>query len=340
MSEIRFDRLHNRYVIIAPERQHRPNLPKRESLQQRVQKCPFCEGNEFLTPPEIFALRENNKANERGWQTRVIPNLYKAVQIETQLESKRDGFFESVSGFGAHEVIIDSPCHNCTMAELGSEGIEKWLRTMIVRINDLQKDKRLVSLELFKNSGKGAGATQQHPHSQLIALPVMPIKHLEFLQRNADYYHLHGRGIVEDVVYNEKRAKERVVAQNDSFVAYAPYASFFAFEMIIAPHRVIPTLSSCSREELSSLALLLEELFKKLQMQLDIFDFNIAFYIAPLNENFENEIYMKDLEKNFTFYIRVMPRIYTLGGFELSTQMAINSVSPETAAKLLREAVL
>ncbi len=338
MSEIRFDRLHNKYVIIAPERQHRPNLPKRERVQT-PKKCPFCEGNEVLTPPEIFALREN-AANTKGWHTRVVPNLYKAVQIETQTSSVREGFFESVSGFGAHEVIIDSPCHSCTMTELGSEGIEKWLRTMIVRINDLQKDKRLVSLQLFKNSGKAAGATQEHPHSQVIALPIVPMKQLEFLQRNAEYYHLHGRGIVEDVVYNEKMARTRVVAENDIFVAYAPYASFFAFEIIIAPTKVLSSLSQCSREELKTLSLLLEDVFAKLEVQLDIFDFNIAFYMAPLNENFENEAYMRDIEQNFTFYIRIMPRIYTLGGFELPTEMAMNSVAPEMAAKLLREAKL
>ena len=338
MSEIRFDTLQNRYVIIAPERQHRPNLPKKDSLS-RLKQCPFCEGNEALTPPEIFALRENS-ANTKGWQTRVIPNLYKAVQIETQVTSKRDGFFESLSGFGAHEIIIDSPCHSCSMAELSSNDIEQWLRTMIVRINDLQQDKRLISLQLFKNSGKTAGATQEHPHSQLIALPIMPMKQLDFLQRNTKYYHLHGRGIVEDMVHNEKIAQTRVVAESTTFIAYAPYASFFAFELIVAPSKVISGLHKCSREEIYELSQLLDTVFKKLALQLNTFDFNIAFYMMPLNKNFENDMYMHDIEKNFTFYIRIMPRIYTLGGFELSTEMAINSVSPEMAAKLLREAIL
>ncbi len=335
MSEIRFDRLENRYVIIVPERQHRPNLPKIDFLQTE-KKCPFCEGHEALTPAEIFAIRKNG-ANESGWQTRVIPNLYKAVQIETEVLSQREGMFESVSGFGAHEVIIDSPCHSCRMVELGSKGVEQWLRTMIVRINDLQKDKRLVSLHLFKNSGKGAGATQEHPHSQLIALPVTPMDRLEFLKRNAEYYHIHGRGIVEDVVVNEKIAQKRIIAQQGLFIAYAPYASFFAFEVIVSPTKVLSNLTQCSREELFDLSLLLTDVFRKLDRQLGIYDFNIAFYLAPLNQNFENEVYMEDIEKSFTFYIRIMPRIYTLGGFELSTGIAMNSVTPEMAAELLRE---
>jgi len=335
MSEIRFDRVHNRYVIIAPERQHRPNLPKKEDVTSSVKNCPFCEGHEDFTPPEIFALREN-AANAKGWKTRVVPNLYKAVQIEERDISKREGIFEYTAGFGAHEVIIDSPCHSCTMAELGSKGIEKWLRTMIVRINDLQKDKRLVSLQLFKNSGKNAGATQEHPHTQLIALPIMPKNSLDFLKRNQEYYMLHGRGIVEDIVHNEQLEKVRIVNEIGSFIAYCPYASFFAFEVIIAPTKVLTGLNKCSQSELTDLAELTKKVFEMLDIQLDTYDYNISFYMAPLNTNFENEAYMDDIEKNFTFYMRIMPRIYTLAGFELSTDTAINSVVPETCAKLLR----
>jgi UDPglucose--hexose-1-phosphate uridylyltransferase len=338
MSEIRFDRLQNSYVIIAPERQHRPNIPKNESLDSS-KKCPFCEGNENLTPNEIFAIRDNG-ANEKGWETRVVPNLYKAVQIETEAISYREGMFEAFEGFGAHEVIVDTPHHHATMADLKSEGIEKWLRTIIVRMLDLQKDQRIISLHLFKNSGRSAGATQAHPHSQLIALPIMPQKRLEFLKRNSDYYHMHGRGIVADLVFNEKREKKRVIIETQNFIAYAPYASFFAFEVIVAPKKVISTLYKCSREEIKELSELLHRLFTQLKEQLGEFAFNLAFYVAPLNENFENEAYMDDIDKNFTFYIRVMPRIYTLGGFELSTEIAINSVPPEMVAKLLRDEAL
>jgi len=118
--------------------------------------------------------------------------------------------------------------------------------------------------------------------------------------------------------------------------AYCPYASAYAFEVIIAPTKNIYSLDSCSRENVSDLALLLQKVFAMLDKQLGRFAYNINFHFAPLNSNFENEKYMQDLEKNFRFYIRITPRIYTLGGFELATSMAINSVAPETAAKLLR----
>ena len=335
MSEIRFDKIRNQYVIIAPERMHRPNLPKAETLNNTQEKCPFCAGHEEMTPPEIFALRDN-APNTKEWKTRVVPNLYKAVQIEEENASHQEGFFEYFKGFGAHEILIDSPCHDCTPDMLTEEAIENWLRTMVIRLNDLACDKRLISLHIFKNSGQNAGATQAHPHTQIIALPMMPMAALDFLQRNQAYYAKHGRGIVEDVVYNERTAQTRVIGETGAFLAYCPYASAFAFEVIIAPLRKCASLNRCSQEELSDLAEMIKSVFVMLRRQLGTFDYNIGFYLAPLNRHFENEAYMEDLDKNFTFYLRIMPRIYTIAGFEIAAEMAINSVEPENCAKLLR----
>lgn len=335
MSEIRYDRLHNKYAIIAPERLHRPNIAKQEFTKSEKQNCPFCEGHENFTPPEIFALRDNTP-NSPLWRTRVVPNLYKAVQIEEEDISKRDGFFEYVKGFGAHEIIIDTPCHECSFSSLPNEAIYDWLQTIHARINDLTRDQRIVFINVFKNSGQNAGATQPHPHTQIIALPIMAQNDLDFLQRNQQYYTVHGRGIMEDIVYNEKEAKVRIIDETGIFTAYCPYASAFAFEVIIAPCKIITNISRCSEDELKDLAQLLKNVFVMLDTQLDAFDYNITFHSAPVNKNFENEKYMDDIDKNFTFYLRIMPRLYTLAGFELSTEMAINGVAPEVCAKLLR----
>ncbi len=335
MSEIRYDKLHNKYVIIAPERLHRPNVAKREALESEKKNCPFCEGHEDFTPPEIFALRDNG-ANEKGWRTRVVPNLYKAVQIEEEDVSQRNGFFEYIKGFGAHEIIIDTPCHACRISTLSQKEILDWLRTINARIDDLSKDKRIISLNIFKNSGQNAGASQPHPHTQIIALPIMPQNNLEFLQRNQEYYAVHGRGIVEDIVHNEKEAQARVIDELGIFTAYCPYASFFSFEVIIAPSKVISNMSRCSQDELIDLAQLLRNVFTMLDTQLDSYDYNISFHIAPVNKNFENEKYMDDIADNFSFYLRIMPRLYSLAGFEISAETAINGVAPENCAKLLR----
>jgi UDPglucose--hexose-1-phosphate uridylyltransferase len=270
------------------------------------------------------------------WKTRVVPNLYKAVQVELEDISKRDGMFESISGVGAHEILIDSPFHDCDLYSLGVEGIENWLRTMIIRIEDLQKDKRLVHLSMFKNSGFNAGATQQHPHTQILALPIMPKNELDFLKRNIKYYRRHGRGKLEDIIHNEIVTKKRVIQRVGDFIAFCPYASAFPFEVMITTVKNISTLQKCSRKNITDLAKIINDIFKSLHRELGDFDYNLYFRMSPLNENFENEEYMSSLDKNYRFSITIAPRIYRLGGFEMSTGMAINSVAPQECARLLR----
>lgn len=334
MSEIRRDRLHNQYVLIAPERLRRPDLHVSKKEVFSGQRCPFCEGNETLTPPEIYAMRDN-EANRPGWKTRVVPNLYKAVQVELEDRSRREGIFESIPGVGAHEVLIDSVCHECGIEELGAEGIENWLRSMIIRIDDLKRDTRLVHLSIFKNVGANAGATQEHPHTQILALPVTPQSELLLLERNMQYYRRHGRGKAEDIVENELADKKRIVEEVGDFVAFCPFASSFPFEVMIVPKRNLKSLEACSRDDVADLSLLIKDLFQKLKHQLGDFDYNLFFRLAPLNPNFENEPYMAYLDTNYRFTIRITPRIYRLGGFEIATGMAINPVPPEECAALL-----
>ncbi len=336
MSEIRMDRYHNQYVLIAPERLHRPDYHQRPTPRQvEGYRCPFCEGNEAMTPHEVFAIRDNG-ANEPHWKTRVVPNLFKAVQVELEDTSFRNGMFESIPGVGAHEVLIDTPLHESGIETLDAHSIEIWLRTLIRRIEDLRHDTRLVHLSVFKNVGAHAGATQEHPHTQLLALPIMPRAEQVFLERNMEYYRRHGRGKLEDLMENERNAQQsRIIEEIGHFVAYCPYASSYPFEVMIAPKRNISTLDECSREEVSELSLVINRVFKKLHSQLGHFDYNLYFRMAPLNENFENEIYMPYMQKNYRFALRITPRIYRLGGFEISTGMFINPVAPEECALLL-----
>lgn len=335
MSEIRLDRIHNKYVIIAPERLHRPSASSTKDKEEAQQRCPFCEGSENLTPPEIYALRTND-ANTPGWKVRVVANIYKAMQIELDHTSKREGIFESLPGVGAHEIVIETPCHDCDMKDLQAGDIENWLRALIIRMDDLQKDSRLVYLSMFKNVGFNAGAALEHPHTQLLALPVMPQEETLFLERNMSYYRGHGRGILEDIVTNELKEKLRIVDEIGSFVAFCPFASGFPFEVMIAPTHNISSLNKCSRKEVTDLSLLISKVFKSLDKQLGSFDYNLSIKIPPLNENFENEEYIPYLEKNYRFHIRIIPRIYRLGGFEIATSTNINSVPPEECARLLR----
>ena len=336
MSEIRRDRLHDHYVLIAPERMRRPDTLLVKPSSTSKDSCPFCEGHEEMTPPEIYAIR-NNHANENGWSVRVIPNLYKAVQIELENHSKIDGMFESRPGLGAHEIVIDTPSHDCRMADLDSLHIGQWLSAISMRIADLRHDKRLIHISVFKNHGENAGATQPHPHTQIIALPVEPHNTLRLMEKDFQYYRRHGRGKVEDILENERNEEVRIIAQKGDFVAFCPFASSFPFEVMIAPRRALSTLDDLNRDDIVHLSKLLKEVFMRLDVQLGDFNYNLAFNMAPLNSNFENESYFPHLKKYYRMTIRIIPRIYRLGGFELSTGMLINPVEPEEAAKLLRE---
>lgn len=336
MSEIRLDRLYNQYVLIAPERLHRPDHLFVERADTRAADCPFCEGHEAMTPPEIFAIRSGVPDGPQ-WRTRVVPNLYKAVQIEQEGSSRREGMFEMIDGVGAHEVVIDSPCHTCRMGEMRDVQFREWLQTIAARVGDLRGDGRLVYVSVFKNHGQHAGATQSHPHTQIIALPVMPRDELLVLTKKMQYYRNHGRSKMEDILDNELLGGSRIIETSGNFIAFCPFAGSFPFEVMIAPTVPMIHLDQLERDDFIYLARLLRRTFARLDAQLGDFHFNIALRFAPLNPNHENEALFGQLDKIFRFSIRIMPRIYRMGGFELGTGMMINPVAPEEAANLLRE---
>jgi len=157
------------------------------------------------------------------------------------------------------------------------------------------------------------------------------------MEKDFQYYRRHGRGKVEDILVNEVNEESRIITQKGDFVAFCPFASSFPFEVMIAPKRALSTLDDLNRDDIVHLSELLKEVFMRLDVQLGNFNYNLAFNMAPLNSNFENEPYFPHLKKYYRMTIRIMPRIYRLGGFELSTGMLINPVEPEEAAELLRE---
>jgi len=336
MSEIRYDRLHDCHVIIAPERLRRPDcMPTQSRPLRHVKKCPFCEGNETLTPPEIFAIRESEGyADEAGWKTRVVPNLYKAVQIETP-HRHHYGFFECHEGFGAHEVIIDTPEHRTSMVQWSESEAVYWLQTLKARVADLRRDRRIAYISLFKNEGADAGSTQPHSHTQLIGLPVVPSAQRDYFTRAARHYDEHGQALLRELIEQEEVAGERIVASQDGFTVYCPYASAYPFEMIIAAKALRGQIDTLETHHFEALAPLLLRMLGRLERELGPFAFNLEVATPPLHDEHGAHL-LERADDLLPFMIRILPRIYRLGGFELSTQTAINPVAPEKAAKLLR----
>ena len=339
MSEIRYDRLHDRDVIIAPERVHRPSCEVRERERRATPRtCPFCEGNEKLTPPEIFALRSpESYVNESGWKTRVVPNLYKAVQIEAP-HKHNYGFFEHWEGFGAHEILIDTPEHYASMTQWSEQNVIDWLSTLRERTNDLRRDSRLASLTLFKNEGVEAGGTQAHSHTQIIGLPIVPKVKREQYQRLFEHYKKTQSSLISLIIQEEINAqKKRVVSANGEFIAFCPYASSHPFEIMISSQKALGEIDSLSDDSIAEIAPLLLEVLTKLKTQLNCLDFNLVLSTPPLQESTLGRELFSSLRDASRFYIRVIPRIYKYGGFEQESEIFINPVAPELAAKLLRE---
>ena len=340
MSEIRYDLLHDEYALIAPERLHRPDCYK-PLVKKPVDKkrCPFCEGHEAMTPPEIFAIRDGGEPNTPGWKTRVVPNLYKAVQIEAAWESREVGIYDAWEGLGAHEVIIDTPRHLTRMDRWTDEEYFNWLYTLRSRINDLKNDFRLVYFSIFKNHGHYAAATQTHPHTQLIALPVVPKRKLDQLHRAHHYFLERRHNIYESVLAQELHDGERIVLESDHFVVICPFASTFAFEVIVISRESAESMIALNDEKLHDLSSVLKRTIDALYRELGDFDFNIIFNTPPLQKNVITESFFDTLPQMWRFGLRIVPRLFRLGGFEFGSGVIINPVAPEDAADLLRSVI-
>jgi UDPglucose--hexose-1-phosphate uridylyltransferase len=329
---LRFDVTTNDWVIFAPSRALRPDDFKRQSstnpketIASTSSKCPFCPGNEHLTPQEIYAVRDNGASN---WQVRVVPNKFPALRIEEPHQRVEQGrLFRSMGGCGAHEVIIDSPDHNCPLALQSSEQVLTILRTLHSRYNDLMRDHRFQTIVIFKNHGLAAGTSLTHPHFQLIATPVASRMIRQRLAVATQFFDGTGECLYSVQLQEELAAKTRILAENEHFVALLPYASHSPFETWIFPrfrqssfHWVDPAL-------LRSLAHLLRLVLQKLHFGLDNPAFNLTIETAPRGD--------EDSEC-FLWHIQIVPRLTTPAGFELGSGMSINTTLPEEAAEFLR----
>ena len=242
MPELRRDPVVDRWVIIAPERADRPNALLRDyQLPDDEDGCPFCPGNEFLTPPEIASLREQGR-----WAWRIVPNRYPALRTEERMSRKGIGLFDKVAGVGAHEVIIETDSHRQPLHELPLPRIAAVLRAVQDRILDLSRDIRLRAITYFKNNGAIAGGSLSHAHSQLLALPIVPAELQRELEGARRHFEARDRCIYCDVLDQEMGDRSRLVLETDLAVVLAPYAARTPFELLVLPraHRALSNLKT------------------------------------------------------------------------------------------------
>ena len=329
MPELRKDPITREWVIIATERAKRPSdfsHPKQPVVQASDSLiCPFCPGNEGLTPPEILAYREpGSPPDTEGWSVRVIPNKFAALTSEGQPVARRRGIYESMSGVGAHEVIIETPEHGKSLARLGTRQAEQVLQAYRDRYIALHQDDRFKYILIFRNHGRVAGSSLEHAHSQLIATPTipwLPMMKIKGVERYQEYFQ---RCVYCDTVAQELSEGERLVAVNESFIAFAPYASRYPFEIWIMPKERGAHFISIRAEQMRDLAAVLRDTLLRIDLCLDDPPYNYMLLTT-------------DFTDDFHWHIEITPRLSIDAGFELGTGIHINTVAPEQAAAFLRE---
>ena len=220
LPELRKDPITGRWVIIATDRAKRPtDFSRQEIVPRGSATCPFDGGREYKTPPEILAYRNSSGPNQPGWSLRVVPNKFPALRVEGELTREGAGLYDKMSGVGAHEVLIETPDHVLSMGDLTEKQVEDLFWAFRDRIKDLKQDRRLRYIILFKNHGEAAGASLEHSHSQLIALPVVPKRVQEELDGARRYHDFKERCVYCDIARQELEDRSRLVFESDQMVA-------------------------------------------------------------------------------------------------------------------------
>ncbi len=338
MSELRKDPIVDRWVIIAAERGQRPS--DFEPVPQSVSAtgCPLCEGSEDKTPPEIFAIRDGTPPNSPGWQVRVVPNKFPALAIEGESDCHGIGLFDHMNGIGAHEVIIENPDHYADIAQVSADCIVNIFTAFGQRTRDLRRDERFRHIIIFRNHGAAAGASLTHPHSQLIALPIVPKLVRDKLQTARNHYRHKERCIFCDLIEQEIALAERVVYQNDEFVVLSPFAARFPFSVEIYPLAHSYDFVSMAHDQCLSLAEALKFILGKYRTILGNPAYNLTLQTAPNTlPRPGHPDYWGSIEYDYHWHIEIMPRLTKVAGFEWGTGFYINPVAPEDAAQYLRE---
>ena len=329
MPELRKDPITGRWVIIATDRAKRPGDFIRQSVPPGTAKiCPFDYGNEHKTPPELLAYRNNGGRDEPGWRVRVIPNKFPVLGIEGELSRQGDGMYDKMNGIGAHEVIVETPDHAATLSNMPEKQIEELFWAFKERVSDLKKDRRFRYIMLFRNHGEVAGASLEHPHSQLIALPVIPDSVREEVEGSKRFFDLKERCIYCDIIRQEASVGTRVVTDTDRFTVIEPYAPRFPFETWILPKRHESHFEDTDAPTLANLAWIVRTTLRKIDKVLERPPYNFILHSAPVQEPFL---------PYYHWHMEIIPKLTKVAGFEWGSGFYINPTPPEESAKFLRD---
>ncbi|NLF70209.1 MAG: galactose-1-phosphate uridylyltransferase [Candidatus Anammoximicrobium sp.] len=328
MSEFRKDPVSDHWVILAPNRALRPEQFAAEAGRRALKRCPFCRGHESDTPEAVATYGDRGQAGDGGqWQVRVVPNLYPALTRHDQLPATAPSLYEVGIGYGVHEVIIEAPDHVLSFGELDDLQAELVFVAFRDRLRRLRANPQIAYGQLFKNSGPAAGASLEHTHSQLIGTPIVPTQIQAELSRAQTYFERHGRCVFCEMMDVESSSGARIVAENEAFLAFCPFASQFPYEVWVLPRKHHCSFDMAEDGETRDLARLVRDLVRGVEVVLHDPAFNFLIHTSP---------FRLSPVSYFHWHLEFFPRLTNTAGFEWGAGDYINTVSPEDAAGKLR----
>jgi UDPglucose--hexose-1-phosphate uridylyltransferase len=329
MTELRQNMATKEWVVIANERVKRPDdyVTAQKPVMAKSQPaydpdCPFCPGNEELDL-EIACYPTTGP-----WRTRVVSNKYPALSVEIDLVRTFNGVHRLITGVGYHEVVVDHPAHNTTLALMEPEEIKTVLETFYERGWGIRSDSRIEQIIYFKNHGERAGASLKHPHSQIIGLPVVPTDIRHRIEEARRYFDDNGYCVFCVMMRDELEKGERLITASEHFVAFVLYASPTPFHIWILPRQHSVSFLYSQSEQMADLANILHDVMRRLYIALDDPAYNLIIRSAPVKEISNDYLH---------WYVTVVPRVSRTAGFELGSGMFINPSLPEECADFLRK---
>lgn len=303
--------------------------------QTKLSECSFCEGHEGETPSEKLAYRKVNSSKDGpGWWVRVFENKGAVLQQDEELDRRPIGIYDVVTGYGVHEILVETPEHRTQLEELSFNQVRDVLWAYKERIAELKKDRRCKYVTIFKNFGLGTVGSMEHSHSQILATPITPKKVKEELIQAKSYYADKERCLYCDVIKHELKSNERVVLETPLFVALAPFASLSPYEVFILPKEHHATYEDLTPTEANDLTEMLIMVLKKLAKLLSVPPYTMAVHTSP--NLVPRPGYWTTLEYDFHWHIEISPRLFRMSGLEWGTGFFFNPILPEVAAEELK----
>lgn len=326
VHELRKDLLLGRWVVVlrdskGPEYYHIP-------ASQEDGECLLCQRN--ISQKVILTIGE-----EENWKVKVIPSPDPILRVEGELGRRGVGIYDAMNSIGANEIIIESPFHDKRPEDLGLGQVDAVLEAYRLRIEDLQRDARLRYILIYKNHGALANAHYNHPHSCLMATPIIPKRLKEELDGAKQYYAYKERCIFCDIIHEELSRGLRIVLETPHTIAFCPFAPRFPFEVWLMPKRHTCAYHEISPEERADLARALSEILRKMKALFGDLPYNYVLHTAP--NRIPRRNHWHTLGDDFHWHIEFMPRLQRTGGFEWGSGLYILQTSPEDAARYLRE---